>query len=71
MLGSFVLPYVSSVKSPQQSIGAVIKHHLCQALGLRYCDTLENYGYRFGCFLTVLDSSVDYIMDLGWRRFTM
>uniref|UniRef100_A0A1J3D9U2 Cytosolic Fe-S cluster assembly factor NARFL n=1 Tax=Noccaea caerulescens TaxID=107243 RepID=A0A1J3D9U2_NOCCA len=35
MLGSFVLPYVSFVKSPQQSIGAVIKHHLCQALGLR------------------------------------
>ncbi|KAJ0236701.1 Protein NAR1 [Hirschfeldia incana] len=34
-LGSFVLPYVSSVKSPQQAIGAAIKHHLCQALGLR------------------------------------
>ncbi|CAH2078885.1 unnamed protein product [Thlaspi arvense] len=34
-LGSFVLPYVSSVKSPQQTIGALIKHHLCQALGLR------------------------------------
>ncbi|XP_010434828.1 PREDICTED: protein NAR1 [Camelina sativa] len=34
-LGSFVLPYVSSVKSPQQTIGAAIKHHLCQALGLR------------------------------------
>lgn len=40
-LGSFVLPYVSSVKSPQQTIGAAIKHHLCQALGLRYCGTLE------------------------------
>ncbi|KAF2540738.1 hypothetical protein F2Q68_00030511 [Brassica cretica] len=34
-LGSFVLPYVSSVKSPQQAIGTAIKHHLCQALGLR------------------------------------
>ncbi|VVA93429.1 unnamed protein product [Arabis nemorensis] len=34
-LGSYILPYVSSVKSPQQTIGAVIKHHLCQALGLR------------------------------------
>jgi iron only hydrogenase large subunit-like protein len=34
-LGSYVLPYVSSVKSPQQAIGAAIKHHLCQALGLR------------------------------------
>lgn len=34
-LGSYVLPYISSVKSPQQSIGAIIKHHLCQKLGLR------------------------------------
>ncbi|CAN8274926.1 unnamed protein product [Cochlearia groenlandica] len=34
-LGSYVLPHVSSVKSPQQTIGAVIKHHVCQALGLR------------------------------------
>ncbi|KAD1475659.1 hypothetical protein E3N88_42763 [Mikania micrantha] len=37
-LGSFVLPYISSVKSPQQSIGAIIKHHLCQKLGLRPSD---------------------------------
>nr|XP_043610466.1 protein NAR1 isoform X2 [Erigeron canadensis] len=37
-LGSYVLPYISSVKSPQQSIGAIIKHHLCQKLGLRPCD---------------------------------
>ncbi|KFK26540.1 hypothetical protein AALP_AA8G262300 [Arabis alpina] len=37
-LGSFVLPYVSSVKSPQQAIGAAIKHHLSQALGLRLED---------------------------------
>lgn len=34
-LGSYVLPYISSVKSPQQSIGAIIKHHLCQKSGLR------------------------------------
>lgn len=34
-LGSYVLPYISSVKSPQQSIGAIIKHHLCHKLGLR------------------------------------
>ncbi|XP_031273468.1 protein NAR1 isoform X2 [Pistacia vera] len=34
-LGSYILPYVSSVKSPQQTIGATIKHHVCQKLGLR------------------------------------
>ncbi|KAK7363845.1 hypothetical protein VNO77_06004 [Canavalia gladiata] len=34
-LGSFVLPYISSVKSPQQTIGAIIKNCVCQELGLR------------------------------------
>lgn len=34
-LGSYILPYVSSVKSPQQTIGATIKHHICQKLGIR------------------------------------
>lgn len=33
-LGSYILPYVSSVKSPQQTIGAAIKHHICHKLGL-------------------------------------
>lgn len=39
-LGSYVLPYISSVKSPQQSIGAIIKHHLCKKLGLRSASLL-------------------------------
>lgn len=52
-LGSFVLPYVSSVKSPQQAIGAAIKHYLCQALGLR-C-SLET--------LVILSYIVGYIVD--------
>ncbi|KAE8709119.1 stress-associated endoplasmic reticulum protein 2-like isoform 1 [Hibiscus syriacus] len=34
-LGSYILPYISSVKSPQQSIGATIKHHICQTMGFR------------------------------------
>lgn len=34
-LGSYILPYISSVKSPQQSMGAAIKHHLCQTMGFR------------------------------------
>ncbi|KAK9664461.1 hypothetical protein RND81_14G043400 [Saponaria officinalis] len=34
-LGSYILPYISSVKSPQQTIGAVIKRYLCQKMSLR------------------------------------
>jgi iron only hydrogenase large subunit-like protein len=34
-LGSYILPYVSSVKSPQQAIGAAIKHHVVEKLGLK------------------------------------
>ncbi|KAL5717640.1 Cytosolic Fe-S cluster assembly factor nar1 [Ranunculus cassubicifolius] len=34
-LGSYILPYISSVKSPQQTIGAIIKHHLCQKLNFQ------------------------------------
>ncbi|XP_020268477.1 protein NAR1 [Asparagus officinalis] len=33
-LGSYILPYISSVKSPQQSIGAAIKHHIVQKMGV-------------------------------------
>ncbi|XP_057960992.1 protein NAR1 isoform X2 [Malania oleifera] len=34
-LGSYILPFVSSVKSPQQTIGSTIKHHICQKMGFR------------------------------------
>ncbi|XP_078154847.1 ferredoxin hydrogenase [Carex rostrata] len=34
-LGSFILPYISSVKSPQQVIGSTIKHHMVQKLGFK------------------------------------
>ncbi|GAB2239995.1 hypothetical protein Droror1_Dr00020513 [Drosera rotundifolia] len=34
-LGSYILPYISSVKIPQQAIGSIIKRHLCQRMGLR------------------------------------
>ncbi|GMY36677.1 protein NAR1-like isoform X1 [Fagus crenata] len=34
-LGSYILPYISSVKSPQQIIGSIIKHHICREMGLR------------------------------------
>ncbi|KAH7661557.1 Fe-only hydrogenase protein [Dioscorea alata] len=33
-LGSYILPHISSVKSPQQVMGAAIKHHLSQKIGL-------------------------------------
>ncbi|EEF39506.1 electron transporter, putative [Ricinus communis] len=34
-LGSYILPYISPVKSPQQIVGATIKHQICQKMGLR------------------------------------
>ncbi|KAL6894054.1 hypothetical protein ACP4OV_008152 [Aristida adscensionis] len=37
-LGSYILPYISSVKSPQQVIGAAIKHHVAEKLGLKPYD---------------------------------
>ena len=37
-LGSYILPYISSVKSPQQVIGAAIKHHMVEKLGLKPYD---------------------------------
>lgn len=33
-LGSYILPYISSVKSPQQAIGSIFKHHVCRKMGL-------------------------------------
>ncbi|KAL6567554.1 Cytosolic Fe-S cluster assembly factor nar1 [Orobanche gracilis] len=34
-LGSYILPYISSVKSPQQTIGAALKNHLWKQLHIR------------------------------------
>ncbi|GER26880.1 leucine-rich repeat protein kinase family protein [Striga asiatica] len=34
-LGSYILPYISSVKSPQQTIGAAIKNHVWEELHIR------------------------------------
>ncbi|XP_057543151.1 protein NAR1 [Amaranthus tricolor] len=34
-LGSYILPYISSVKSPQQVIGSVFKRYLCQKRSIR------------------------------------
>lgn len=34
-LDSFILPHISSVKSPQQAMGAIIKRYACYNLGLK------------------------------------
>ncbi|XP_028119235.1 protein NAR1-like isoform X1 [Camellia sinensis] len=34
-LGSYILPYISSVKSPQQTMGAIVKHQICQKMCIR------------------------------------
>lgn len=33
-LGPYILPYISTVKSPQQAMGAIIKHHVSKKMGL-------------------------------------
>eukprot|EP00850_Spirogloea_muscicola_P016084 SM000128S26217 [mRNA] locus=s128:156922:161062:- [translate_table: standard] len=33
--GSYILPYISSAKSPQQAMGTILKRHVCYTLGLR------------------------------------
>ena len=39
--GSFVLPYISTTKSPQQVIGSLVKHHLAQREGKTYVLTRD------------------------------
>ncbi|KAK7311193.1 hypothetical protein RJT34_09168 [Clitoria ternatea] len=34
-LGSYDLPHISAVKSPQQTMGTIIKNYLCRDMGLR------------------------------------
>ncbi|CAH9121646.1 unnamed protein product [Cuscuta epithymum] len=34
-LGSYILPFISSVKSPQQTIGAIVKNYVCEKLHTR------------------------------------
>ncbi|CAM0145661.1 unnamed protein product [Urochloa decumbens] len=46
-LGSYILPYISSVKSPQQAIGAAIKHHVVEKLGLKLTNVDEE-GHLYG-----------------------
>lgn len=51
-LGSYVLPYISSVKSPQQTIGVIVKNNICQKMGLRYFFfVLCFFSWLIGCFL--------------------
>lgn len=32
--GSYVLPYISSTKSPQQVMGSLVKQHMCRQLSI-------------------------------------
>lgn len=34
-LGSYILPHISSVKSPQQTMGSAIKHHVAKKMNLK------------------------------------
>ncbi|KAL5207757.1 hypothetical protein ABZP36_032192, partial [Zizania latifolia] len=50
-LGSYILPYISSVKSPQHAIDAAIKHHMY---------VFENYEKRNTIFMVMQSKSVDF-----------
>lgn len=77
-LGSYILPYISSVKSPQQTMGTIIKNHLCQKLSLRpgdiyhvsvmpcYDKKLEAVRDEFNDLVTEVDSvlTTGEVLDL-------
>ncbi|GAB2212907.1 hypothetical protein Droror1_Dr00020909 [Drosera rotundifolia] len=63
-LGSYILPYISSVKSPQQAIGSIIKRHLCQKMGLR-ADEVYHVTVM-PCYDKKLEASRDdFVFEVG------
>ncbi|KAM1108751.1 hypothetical protein ACFX13_005452 [Malus domestica] len=56
-LGSYVLPYISSMKSPQQTIGVIVKTHVCQKIGLRTADVY--HVTVMPCYDKMLEASRD------------
>ncbi|KAM1865387.1 hypothetical protein ACFX14_005490 [Malus domestica] len=56
-LGSYVLPYISSRKSPQQTIGVIVKTHVCQKIGLRTADVY--HVTVMPCYDKMLEASRD------------
>ncbi|CAN6552611.1 unnamed protein product [Malus baccata var. baccata] len=56
-LGSYVLPYISSRKSPQQTIGVIVNTHVCQKMGLRTADVY--HVTVMPCYDKMLEASRD------------
>ncbi|XP_020532603.1 protein NAR1 isoform X2 [Jatropha curcas] len=68
-LGSYILPYISSVKSPQQTIGATIKHHICQKMGLRPDEVY--HVTVMPCYDKKLEAARDdFIFEIGSQEET-
>lgn len=71
-LGSYILPHISSVKSPQQTIGAAIKKHLCHELCIRWyiisIIVMHMYLYRWWLHLLLsVALFLSYtVMLMGW-----
>ncbi|KAL6542638.1 hypothetical protein OROMI_024240 [Orobanche minor] len=62
-LGSYILPHISSVKSPQQTIGAAIKNHIYQELCIRPEDIY--HVTVMPCYDTKLEASrEDFVFHL-------
>ncbi|KAL8137266.1 hypothetical protein V2J09_003267 [Rumex salicifolius] len=65
-LGSYILPYVSSVKSPQQTIGSIIKHHICHKMGLRPDDVY--HVTVMPCYDKKLEASRDdFVVEMEYQ----
>lgn len=45
--GEYILPYISSAKSPQQVMGSLVKDCLANSLNLKYVYNCEEVKGRF------------------------
>ena len=62
--GSFILPYISSVKSPQQIMGSLIKDHLCKKI----LDTTPDKIYHV-CIMPCYDKKLESLRKEFFNEF--
>ncbi len=77
--GSYILPYISTTKSPQQIMGSLVKEHFAQLIG-RTADRMYHVAVM-PCFDKKLEASrqdfysdlfrtrdVDCVITSGWHN---
>jgi iron only hydrogenase large subunit-like protein len=62
--GSFVLPYISSVKSPQQVMGSLVKDYLCR----KVLDTTPDKMYHV-CIMPCYDKKLESLRKDFYNEF--